>query len=373
MRVIPRGAPSRTLELPLPPEPAAIRLLRNPFEVARLAPLHKALAVSSEPEPLLCPSGRRFFLRSLTGLWMVSIPKSPNDTAPAPRHLALLPGRRALGVGVWKRRVLVLAEVEGSGLAAQTYNMKGSRAPREASFEEGDFVRPGADQALRSVVFQGGDPLVVDGIGQLFRLSLTADDTAAADRPLRVTWGVEALSYASGHVILFCDQRAPPEARLHAPDLPPPFTMTARLDGSTLTDHTELEMSRPPRVFVAPSQGGSAWRLGAFATRLPEGAWRLVGRLGSRATLDDPPEDAVMGLSQDASETPALVTLDGARTRIGLVGPRGARTLAELDAPARAVASTWEAVLWIEDGGAVVIYSPRYQRELLRLRLERLP
>jgi hypothetical protein len=115
---------AKELELELPPERMSIRLLRDPFEVERPAPVPKVERTPGEPLAFVfSPGGRRLFVRSAAGVVGYGVPNSPRGTAGTPRTLLAM-GDHVLAAGS-QRRSFYLITTNGERITARAYSKQG--------------------------------------------------------------------------------------------------------------------------------------------------------------------------------------------------------------------------------------------------------
>lgn len=106
-----QGKP-RTARLELPPSKAAVRLLRDPFQVARAIPQKSKVRLAPETNIVFSRCDRKLFCLGAEGeLVTIPIPNSPNcTTLPKPRIFRPPSGERIMGVGrLVNSRTIVVA------------------------------------------------------------------------------------------------------------------------------------------------------------------------------------------------------------------------------------------------------------------------
>ncbi len=365
-RIQPQGLPERSLELPLPEPNAAVRLLRNPFEVPKAPPARAAPPLLAATAPLFDPSGRRFFFRSDGGVTMFSVPSSP--TTPIPRSFGAR-GGTVVGVGTHRGEVILATHHEDQ-LSLLRYTAKGrfgSPARRVLGpFKEAHvFWPPGRDSPLAALIPHGNHFLTVDGAGRLYRLH-DKDDAP----PELLSWGAMALMRTQGVPVAVLDQA--PQSRCLLAEVPQEGRFGGRrlivkyIDGRWIMA-AELESTTDFVVFAAPRTPD--FHFGSTAYSLRPGTWRL--NCGYTVFDVDVPTDwRVVGIAAGPQRPPGLVALSGDNTQFRIYTKSGFEAAGVEPHPIRAAGCAGNTLVHLDTTGQLVIRALSPPRVLARHLLE---
>ena len=190
VEVRPASRAARTLQLELPPEPQCVRLLRDPFAAATVAPVLDTHAPSSMR---FSADGLRLLVAYENGDVAAQVlPNSPRDTVPRPKRFHPPRDETVVAVG-WRRRGGLLVVTRRPDAVRVHGALRGRPSPMGVwtlPLREGaePFLapRPGEPPllALSSVSHGVETPLVLDAAGTLQALSVDLSSAALRARSL---------------------------------------------------------------------------------------------------------------------------------------------------------------------------------------------
>ncbi|WP_437668967.1 hypothetical protein [Sorangium sp. So ce131] len=357
VRVAGAGVAPREVHLALPPADVAVRLLRDPFQVATAVPTRAAgAAVAPASNIVFGQDGRRLFLYGERGaLVTFPFPQSPRVVTPPKPRLFCPPGNQRLaGVGQTQgHRKTMLLTHDGGALFVHEMSKRGGASVRSAAFASA----------------WGGPPPFNDVDTKLALLCPLAERLLLCCDPRG-----RLLCLAGSQVnvlqerVLAIAHRASDVVAITADDPPRLLTFATSPDGAALK---VKEASGPRRggcegAVLGPT-GLAALQTSPLewaVTRLQDGADRRVSvREG----------DEVIGVDDHGGAAgPGLIVVDRTRTRVERVGAAGAETWVTADAPiAHASASVaGPQVAFTTAAGTLSVYSIAARALVLRAALE---
>lgn len=331
------GHPPRTVRLALPPSRAALRLLRDPFEVIRR---HPAPDRGPAGDGLVFTSdGRTLFARSGPGVLMRRLRNGVFPDGP-PTSLSA-GGRPVVAVGhVAKRTWLLLAPDASGRPRLLSFNRHRSC---QSSFDllrlpEGVAADPPGPLTL--LMPQGGRKesarLYLDASGHLVGLTPVPDSPATV-----LCRGVTGLGRDDGQPV-FVVFRSEHDER--------PIALRSRERGALRQADLPRRavvwlagVERVGRIVNLPSGSGSGRAFfglrGSVAVEVDAGRWYCL-HPRHEAEVDVPGHEAVVGalpFGGEGGQAPGVVTLDGDRRRLHLRSRHERRTVA-LEQPALQIA-----------------------------------
>ncbi len=141
-----RLAPKEPVRFELPHPNACVRLLRDPFEVKKPAPVRVAMTTTGGGVAI-ADTGRRLFLRTKAGVLALGLPHKPLENHAEPRHLGAQRGP-ILAAGWWQKRYWVLS-VDGLVPVLSVRNKRGQLIDQlELERTQTTLMPPGADAPL---------------------------------------------------------------------------------------------------------------------------------------------------------------------------------------------------------------------------------
>jgi hypothetical protein len=141
-----RLAPKDPVRFELPHPNVCVRLLRDPFEVRKPAPVRVAMATTGGGVAI-ADGGRRLFLRTQAGVLALGLPHKPLEHHAEPRHLGAQRGP-IVAVGWWHKRYWVLS-VDGLQPVLSVRNKRGQLIDQlELERGETTLMPPGADAPI---------------------------------------------------------------------------------------------------------------------------------------------------------------------------------------------------------------------------------
>ncbi len=349
-----RGKP-RTARLELPPSNLAVRLLRDPFQVARAKTQKSRLDLGATTNLVFSRDDRKLFLLGAAGeLVTIPIPNSPNcNTPPKPRIFRPPPNERIIGVGrLLHTRTIAVATFHGENafvhelsprLGSSTHSRRygweinSSReiihhVPQwfrqdDAPIRLGELLQIDKDQSF----------LLYDGGRMLFKFE--------EERVYNWDSPVTSVQHAASDVFWLRNGK-------------PPTLMTFR--GGIPTG---IEM--PPNTSDIRCAHG-----GYFAAQTNSTTWHLLDPKGTIVeTRELPPEYEVLGVSN--AKSTAYYALDRKRTTIYCFTSNQVETCCTLSSPIKSVKTTvgcWYIAFLTEDD-ELCIYSREFKTFVLRMRL----
>lgn len=379
VEVRPASQAARSLVLELPPEPQCVRLLRDPFAAAVVAPV---LAPSLPCAMRFSADGMRLLLKYANGsVGAQVLPNSPRDTVPRSKRVQPPPDEQVVAVG-WRRQGGLLM-VTRRGRELRVHGVpRGRRLSRGVwtlSLPEGplpfQLPQPGEPPllALSSVSHGLESPLVLDAAGTLWSISEDANAPVLRAEPQwRKVYAIAEFQgrhfFVSGH----SDDNFPEV--VPAPD-PQRFLWAGWLNG----DKSALQVLGPQQDSAIEAYIGQSREIRVakivppIAVRVGTGPWRLMPSPHSHAftlSFDSLRVGGVTGWPMAAE--PRLVTLGmDERTfyRLDELGLTEHLVTASSRVVAWAVSPGQPYLAWLTDTGEVGAWSFMHRALLFRSNL----
>ncbi|AUX44439.1 uncharacterized protein SOCE26_059030 [Sorangium cellulosum] len=350
----------REVHLVLPPTAVAVRLLRDPFQVAAAVPTRAAGAAMAPASNIVFgQDGKRLFLYGEHGaLVTFPFPQSPRVVTPPKPRLFCPPGdQRLAGVGQAQghRKTLVLTQ-GGGALFVHELSKRGGASVRSAA-----FVAP-----------SGEPPPFSDLDTKLALLCPLADRLLLCCDPRgRLLCLAGSQVSALQERVLAIAQRAGEVVAITADDPPRRLTFVASRDGAALKTK---EAPGPPGPRRGGCEGAVLGLAGLAALQTSPLEWAVTRfEDGADRRFSVREGDEVIGVDDlGGAAGPGLIVVDRTRTRIERVGAAGAETWVSADAPiAHASASgAGPQVAFTTTAGTLSVYSIAARALVLRAALE---
>lgn len=347
---------TRAVRLELPPKAASVRLIRDPFQVARVTPQKSKTSIDPRTNIVFCRTNRKLFLRGSDGeLLTIPIPNSPNATeVPKPRVFRPPSGQWIVGVGRHqKSSTLVVAAQTDDALVLHHLSKRGCTSMRHEQYRTlaGTSV-PNAQYILPVDVVARERPK----LGTL----LFVDDTSG----YLYNEYDEVFSFMHEKhtaIVLSNTARAAFEHDYH-------FCILCRVSQT-------LMRSFPPKprddIFLnVPFDNAIVAPSGHFGLQRGNEAWIFMDAAGKRLSSKRIEDGHTLLAIVDATQ-PCFVSLDESRTQIVLVGAERPETWVNSPVPIRAAAANVRAWLaaFITEENELCVYSREHNTLVLRLRL----
>lgn len=360
----------RTLELPLPDERIAARLIRSQWRPA--APKLVNMRAPRTGAFGLPGDGRKLLVETADGFLAWPVPNSPRATPGSPRRFVLGPNERLLAAGHRGRRLLAVA-ADGDDLVIYG-GFEGPPDPRgrkrfvlhdcfatapDLPAKEPEIERRLSEQRqsrrdeLGCALWANGHSWANDLSPQLVwqsrdeRLSSLSANQAQP----RVTWGVLA----------FCAMVNGRTRFVQAPGA------RTGLISSTGIEH--LEHHEPDRAATRAFFGGFEGQALAYTTGEPPGRWRVLSDPSSSPMDLSDLSGEVIGVHAGPSEPVSLVLLDPDRRTVSLVSRSSSARVLTASAPIERALSAprGNMVAWRTVEGWIEVGSLTYREVLLRI------
>ncbi len=315
------GRTSRPLQFELPPEPEAIRLIRNPFAIGARAvdPGHHPGGRPSEV--FFSEDGRTLFVRSEDGFWTYPLPRQNGHRAAAQR-LDEAQGRVIAAGRVGRGHYLIIDE-DGRP-AIEYYSRHGGESERLYLDSGHGWDSSWPDSQISRCVMQGGKRskavLILDNFGRVLRIQVVGLRTMVA-----FCYGVSGLGRALGGTVMVLNADGS-EHRAPSGDLPLCNVAGTPIQQVSLPKRAIIVLDGQGRTkrIVHLEQGGGNYRA-VFSTRwvavkTKADQWFLLGR-DTQAEIKNPDGYTVLGLH--SQEDPALIARGPDPRRLYLLTPDG--------------------------------------------------
>ncbi|RKG85257.1 hypothetical protein [Corallococcus terminator] len=351
--VRPAAQVARSVVLELPPPDDCIRLLRNPFERPRPAPVWtradrglRGFAFSGD--------GRRLLLHHADGsVAAMAVPHSPRATVPKPRRVHVPGGQRVIAAG-WRYSggLLVLARHgDDYVMHGQVRTSKGFRKVRYEALEEEE--RPDPPPGAPPLVLVSG----LDGNGQEHLWMKTAEDHLV-HLPPPGPGGSPFFGYVAAEVSALAEVRSKPVYVVR------PQKVSEKLYVAQLgvLDETPTRMvplnARHGEAYFGYSPSGAHPDAGLLAVRHQEENWRLFLDLGVTQIVVPSAYRVVGVVHPPAPSPPGVLALDPDRRTFHFFSEHAPRTLvAATDDVVQAHASHGQPVFgWLTKKGELVVW-----------------
>lgn len=332
-----------SLELPLPPADAAVRLLRDPFSIPK-GPSYRRSGAPAGLRIHLSPMARRLFVRTRAGVMATFIEAGPKGA-----EWRIYSGREQhlMALGEHRKDVLLLTS-DGTHLSLLTYRRGTQDLHVERSLPLDPAMglwHPGVDSPLGDLWVAGADLYTSDQGGNLIRLR-----RGNALQVEVVLSGVVAWTMAAEEIYAAVDAADPSRGEQ---------AQIMRVSGSGPPVPTwSLRHRSPLECFMAKER-----REVSFATRVAAGEWMIEDRRQGLRTFVDPAA-TVLGLE---ARRAALVAMTPARR--ALLFLRGPNQLGRIypDGTIQDAVVKKDRVAVLLEGGGLRVFSTVERKELLHI------
>jgi hypothetical protein len=351
----PQQAGVREAILDVPPGPAAVQALRDPFDTHVAGRQTTSHAIAPNSNMLFSPDGRKLYVRGVGGeVIAVQIPNSPRGTVGRPWAFAAPAGHAILAVGQsWsKRRVVVLAQQENE-LTIHVLSKRGGLANQvwRCTAVNYQLPQPTDGMPLRPLGFFDPGLCFIDYSGNLVELD--------GDRFwLRDEAACSASRAAHGAFVYIRSGQWVPQA------------MVARANRSREIEISQLEA--PLRPMDSARYYFGAYGLAKLVACGEGEAPCLVVRGTQQTEIQVPRTHSVIGMIERGSDAfePFVIAIDAGRTRIEAFGRTGQQEtlLTTTTAISFAAVSDAEPVIgFITRSGELGVYSCRAGAMVLQI------
>ena len=340
--------------LELPQRNVAVRLLRDPFQVARAVPQNTQVRIAEKSNILISRDFRKLFLRGSEGeLITIPIPNSPNvKQLPKPRIFRPPPGETLLAVGRLIGPTIAAVTKDDDGILLHELSTRTSTSSRHTRYVWDRLSDSFEGRALAPCT--GGDDYN-DRLGTLVQHDnaselLLFDPPHAAYRlrePAICLWchPVACVCHA-GSTLYYVQATSPPIFRWHKSDQQHSLKLDPTAD----------------KFLLSPS--------GYVATRNPPNTWHVWDQSGKlMASRNIPAEYEVLGFM--GPNEFAFFALDASRTRILSIDAQKTESCFTSPAPIKTIHATpgcaFIAFLTVED--ELCVYVHGYKALVLRMRM----
>jgi hypothetical protein len=350
----PLQADARDAVLDVPPGPAAVRILRDPFDTHVAGRQTTSHAIAPNSNILFSPDGRKLYVRGVGGEAIaVQIPNSSRATVGRPWAFAAPAGHAILAVGQSrsKRRVVVLTQQENE-LTVHVLSKRGGLANQvwRCTAVNYQLPQPTDGMPLRPLGFFDPGLCFIDHSGNLVELDggkfwLRDEAACGASRAAQ-----DAFVYVrSGQWV--------------------PQVMLARANRSREIEISQLEV--PLRPMDSARYYFGAYGLAKLAACGEGDSPCLVFRDKEQTEIQVPRTHTIIGMIERGPNRPEpfVIAIDAARTRIDAFGRTGQETLlTTTTAISFAAASDAEPVIgFITRAGELGVYSCRAGAMVLQI------
>jgi hypothetical protein len=340
----PHTARVREAVLEVPPGPAAVALMRDPFASDFAVRQTTSVQFDLRSNIIFSPDGRRLHMRGANGtLITFQLPNSPRGKPGQPSVFTPLPGHSIIAVGQsnGKRRTLVLSQQDNT-LAVCTLSKRGKIAMRAAFYTSEGYRLPSVtiDAPLRPLGVLADKFCFIDAVGNL--VALGKDKFQLMDARSAV-----ASRVVNGGFVYLRLRHDSPDVRV----------MRLDASGEIELKSVGVEMLPTPDERYYFGAGGLA-NLVAYSPSLSRGT--ILHRLQA-SEVAVPKTHTVVGMVERGSPDPQpwLIAIDGSRTRIEALKLGGRETLVTTAAPLAFVAASDVApvVAFLTQSGELGVYS----------------
>ena len=307
-------AGAREAVLDVPPGPATVRILRDPFDTHVAARQTASHAIAPGSNILFSPDGRKLYVRGVGGeVIAAQIPNSPRAQVGRPWMFAAPAGHVILAVGQSrsKRRTVVLSQQENE-LTVHVLSKRGRHANQVWRYTAMDYrlPQPTDGMPLRPLGFFDPRLCFIDHGGNLVELHdgrFSLRD-AAAGGASRVAQNAFVYVQATKSV---------------------PQVMVARANRSGEIEISPLQV--PLKRMDAARYCFGAYSLARLVACAEDESPCFVVRDTEQTEIQVPRTHTVIGMIERGSDTlePFVVAIDASRTRIDAFGRTGQETLAD--------------------------------------------
>ncbi len=350
INVFSAGKPPRSVTLPLPVASQSVRLIRDPFQVAKTTPKKTAQGFHLDTNIVFNRSGKQLFLRGAQGeLLTIPIPNSPNVPDPPKPRVFLPPeGQVLAGVGHQRMTNRIAAVTQtSSAFFVHTLSKRGATSAGEEKFNKlaaSELSWDGYPQLGTLYCIHEDDGYYFqDGDAVLY--SLTRSDRRAEPLPEGVPsayFDNESLFYYQTDVTVHSIVQQPNGKKQSVVLYGEPNDIEYVIVGPTTivvwrgTDEAE---------FVSNTDGKR------LATRRFEPGSEIIGG--------------------NMGKDPGVVVIDSSRTQISLVDGEGTKIWVTSPSPIRTVAAIagCRLVAFITEGDELCVYAHEHKTFVLRLQM----
>lgn len=346
---------SKSARIALPPGNTAVRLLRDPFEVARAQTQKSRVCIAPDTNIVLSRDSRKMFLRGAEGeLITIPIPNSPNcKEPPNPRIFRPPPGETLAAAGrLMGTRTIAALTLAGGTVNIHELSPRGCTSVAQKqykwkSFSESDHViccppwtRDVTRQTRLGHLIQlqaRGEFLVYDGIHVLFRTDHDWFHLARHE--------VENFTLDNGIVHFF--QTAGVQT----------WVRETYQGSDVRTLPSDARESR-----IAPGE--------FIAVRISDTLWEIFDtKIQNQTTRHIPANCMVLGVAD--SKDFVFYVLDEQRIHINCIGPDKIETCFTAPAPIKAIeaSSTCWLIVFITEDDELFVYSRDHKKLVLHIRL----
>jgi hypothetical protein len=344
----------KSARIALPPGNTAVRLLRDPFEVARAQTQKSRVCIAPDTNIVLSRDSRKIFLRGAEGeLVTVPIPNSPNcKESPKPRIFRPPPVETLAAVGrLMGTRSIAAVTYSGENVIIHELSPRGCTSVRQKQYrwraigEIDDTIHDppwrreneSTTRLGRLIQLQtNGEFIVYDGEQLLFQ----------TQQEWFYQWRYSVRDVLHDSTSLSWLSTSPE---------PVWTTCTATLEKHTLHPHTFAIRSAPG---------------GFLAARISPTTWQILNAKGqAEQTRELPLWDEVLGVAD--SKDFLFYVLDEQRMHINCIGADKTETCFTAPAPIKAieVAPTCWLIAFITEDDELFVYSRDHKKLVLHMRL----
>lgn len=345
----------RAVRLELPPSNVAVRLLRDPFQVARVTPQKSRVRIAPDTNIVFTRDYRKLFLRGAEGeLITIPIPNSPNSKETSkPRVFRPPDGETLVGVGrlmgvrtivavTWNYNSVFVHKLSPrvcTSVECKAYAWDRHSDPLAGSSNPTWIERTGDAKRL-GTLFQLGtnEPLFLhDGEHMLFKLEDGIIQSWTYSVPTAHQEGSTLYWVAKNHETIWVQ-----------------YSHDKRHELSFPADTREVRCA--PGGFIAKQDSSTTWQI-----------MNATGEVQSTTTV--PPEYQVLGFITGTNG--GFVVMDASRTTISFLTNDAIETWVKTSAPIKtvnAIPGCW-LIAFITDEAELCIHSFGYKTLLLRMRL----
>lgn len=346
---------SKSACIALPPGNTAVRLLRDPFELARAQTQKSRVRIAHDTNIVLSRDYRKVFLRGADGeLVTIPIPNSPNGTdPPKPRIFRPPPGETLAAVGrLMGNRTIAAVTLASEIVTIHELSPRGCTSVRQKQYKWKTYSEP------LGVIYTPPwteDPNLPTRLGRLIQLQANGDfiihDSESVLFQLQNSrfyyWYHSAIDLFQDNAILY-------------------FLLTAgkpQWVNHGFNGTTFMSLASDAReVRVAPG--------GFIAVRIAEALWEILDAKGqTKSTRHIPAVCRVLGVAD--TKDFFFYVLDESRTRIICLGLEKTETCFTAPAPIKAIEAspTCWLITFITEDDELFVYSRDHKTLVLRLRL----
>jgi hypothetical protein len=345
---------SKSACIALPPGNSAVRLLRDPFEVARAQTQKSRVRIAPDTNIVLSRDCRKIFLLGAEGeLLTIPIPNSPNCTnAPKPRIFRPPPGETLAAVGrLMGNRTTAVATFEGETVNIHELSPRGCTSQRQMQYEWKSSSEIDEVAYCPPWVAERQSPKY---LGRLIQL-----------RP-----DSELIIYDGKQILFQAQHNWFYQWRYSARDVFQDSSVLSWLSVFPIpvwtTCSTNMEtLTLPPTTSTVRCLPG-----GFLAARVSLTSWQILNAKGQEeGTREIPGGVEVLGVVK--SNDYLFYVLDESRMQINCIGPDKTETCFTAPAPIKVIEAspTCWLITFITEDDELFVYSRDHKTLVLRMRL----